>query len=227
MTLIICPLKKELTALKESLQEIDYSFKVKNSGRGNIFIDYNNKVALAIGGHGKVGFALGVVSAIQSLSQISAVICAGTAGGIEPEVRPLDVIVGKWTVEHDYKEKFEPRPAPRFAANLNLLEKLTIHDQGKFKNFKLFIGSIASGDEDIVDPKRARELWEQEKVHCVAWEGAGGARAAQQYQLPYIEIRGVSDVCNSDTQRHFMENLPQAMRHVGQVVDLLIETHSH
>jgi nucleoside phosphorylase len=55
---------------------------------------------------------------------------------------------------------------------------------------------IASGDEDIVTIERAAELHTQTGAVAVAWEGAGVARACLFSQIPYLEIRGITDTAD-------------------------------
>jgi adenosylhomocysteine nucleosidase len=76
---------------------------------------------------------------------------------------------------------------------------------------------VASGDEDIVDHKRARELHAQSGALCVAWEGAGGARATYFNRLPYLEIRAITDMADTPSLASFEANLERAMKSLAEV----------
>jgi adenosylhomocysteine nucleosidase len=87
-----------------------------------------------------------------------------------------------------------------------------------FTDFRLHFGPIASGDEDVVDATRRAEIYERTQALVVAWEGAGGARACRFSDVPYLEIRGVSDQAGPTAPRDFLANLPMVMAHVMRVV---------
>jgi len=73
-----------------------------------------------------------------------------------------------------------PKPLPRHDAESKQLERFmraAVSDE--LRSFQVHIGPIASGDEDIVDSVRAIEVRTATEALCVAWEGSGGARAAQ------------------------------------------------
>ena len=89
---------------------------------------------------------------------------------------------------------------------------------GKKLDFRVHFGIIASGDEDIVARTRAQQLKDQFGATAVAWEGAGGARACAFIGIPFIEIRGITDVANDDAPEDFNENLQTAMRNVAHVL---------
>jgi adenosylhomocysteine nucleosidase len=52
----------------------------------------------------------------------------------------------------------------------------------------------------------------------VAWEGAGGARAAAFSGVPFIEVRGITDTADHAASRDFAMNLPLAMANVARLL---------
>ena len=52
---------------------------------------------------------------------------------------------------------------------------------------------FASGDEDVIELERKKQIQRRTGALVVAWEGAGGARACQFSGIPFMEIRGVTD----------------------------------
>ena len=83
-----------------------------------------------------------------------------------------DIVLGTATVEHDYKERFNPRPLPWYDATPGVLSEFIQLAESTTFPFKVHFGVIASGDEDIVDPTRAVELRETTNALCGAWEGS-------------------------------------------------------
>jgi len=121
------------------------------------------------------------------------------------------------TLEHDYDNKFNLRPLPRFdgapsaVAGLKRVPSLP-------HPFKVHFGPLASGDEDIVDPERRRMLHQSTGALAVAWEGAGGARACAFSQVPFVEVRGVTDSANRHAPADFEANLELAMHNVATLI---------
>lgn len=60
------------------------------------------------------------------------------------------------------------------------------------------------------------EIQEKTKALALAWEGAGGARAASFNNKLYLEIRGITDVADNDAPIDFKENLKQSMENVAR-----------
>jgi adenosylhomocysteine nucleosidase len=55
----------------------------------------------------------------------------------------------------------------------------------------------------------------------VAWEGAGGARACCFTNVPYLELRAVTDLANEHSVRNYAESISQAMFNLGQVLNCI------
>ncbi len=215
MNLIVSPLKKEFKALVIGIHRLGFTFKESQTGRLP-FVEFTElNLVCSIGGHGKSQFALQTQHLISHFKNISRVICAGTGGSLLESVKPLDVVVGTKTIEHDYHEKFSVQPNPEF---LGCKKTLNLFSDKKGPSFRTHFGPIASGDEDIIDLMRAQTIHKKTGALIVAWEGAGGARAAAFHNLPYLEIRAASDSSNQNTAQDFNLNLPQAMDNIAQVI---------
>jgi nucleoside phosphorylase len=86
------------------------------------------------------------------------------------------------------------------------------------RNYEIHFGKIASGDEDIFERSGAEELHNHTNALAVAWEGAGGARATRFMGIPYLEIRGLTDVADNEAPVIFDENLKVIMPRIALVV---------
>jgi adenosylhomocysteine nucleosidase len=206
MVLILTPLKPELDGLREALGPPLKSEELK----GSPLLHYANDLALAVGGHGKVQFGVTASFLIHHL-QPRLVICAGAAGALVPWLKPLDVVAAERTVEHDFNLRFVQRPLPSFPGANQPLERLRSLEG-------LHVGPVASGDEDILDPERAREIHAKTGALVVAWEGAGGARACTFHRTPYLELRVVTDYCSADSGRDFKSHLQAGMARIGTII---------
>jgi adenosylhomocysteine nucleosidase len=86
--------------------------------------------------------------------------------------------------------------------------------------FQVHFGSIASGDEDVVDTARRQAIQEVTGALAVAWEGAGGARASQFNGLPFVEIRGITDSADSTAATDFESNLSLSLGNVAKLITM-------
>jgi nucleoside phosphorylase len=211
----LCPLKMELQGLVAGLRDLELPCETLAK---NQFWLPKHGLLLALGGHGKAEFASRASSHLAHLPNCERLYCLGTAGALTDELKPLDVVVASTTIEHDYYEKFDPsKNKPQFKGAIDELSFAKMAESLKNCEFKTWLAPIASGDEDIVTNKRAKEIANLGAI-AVAWEGAGGARAARNLNKEFVEIRGVSDDCDENTVSHFAENLPIAMKNLSTVL---------
>ena len=88
-------------------------------------------------------------------------------------------------------------------------------------SFDVHFGPVASGDEAIAGAERAKEVHNLTGALAVAWEGAGGARAAAFSGVPFLEVRGISDGAGENATNEFLQNIPLAVSNVALVLDEL------
>ena len=173
---------------------------------------------LAVAGNGKAQFAVQAQHLIDHCPEATLLICAGAAGRLVDVLDPGDVVVGTVTIEHDYKERFLPEPLPSYEADAEaLLDIRHLISHGPFP-FRVTFGRIASGDEDVVHPRRAAQIRAATNAVCVAWEGSGGARAARFSGIGFLEIRAITDAADEHAAPSFWQNLPGAMPHVAELL---------
>jgi adenosylhomocysteine nucleosidase len=172
---------------------------------------------LATGGNGKAQYGIQAQYLIDRSAGIDLLICAGAAGRLSDAIQIADIVVGAATIEHDYKERFSPRPLPLYEASPEVLKEFTQLASSTTFPFHVHVGLIASGDEDIVDPIRATEVRAETNALCVAWEGSGGARAARMNGIEFLEIRAITDAADNDAAKAFHDNVSQVMFNVVEL----------
>lgn len=215
--LILCPLKLELNYLLNAFSRDSIHFEQNSLSNVNVYKNNLQNLILAKGGHGKVQFGLQTQRLLHLIPSTTHVLCVGAAGGLAENLKTGDLVIGETTIEHDYLEKFNPNSnPPTFKAHSDLLEKVANFSPPK--SFKVHVGTIASGDEDIVDAKRADELKEKTQALAVAWEGAGGARACKLHSIPFLEIRGITDNARDNVADAFTKNLNPCMQNIAQLI---------
>ena len=210
MVLALTPLAIEQTALCASLGRPERVIEM-----GGLTVScFANDVVTAVGGHGKVEFALTTQMLTAALSP-SLIVCAGGCGALVPYLELLDVVVAESTVEHDIRLHYVKRPPPSFAGSSMHLAAL------RGASLDIRFGTVASGDEDVVDPSRASAIRDLTGAIAVAWEGAGGARAAQFCEVPFLEVRCVVDTADGNAAADFHANIREGMAKVAEIIKFL------
>ncbi len=215
--LLVTPLQKEMDAFLRGCAARGHESTQTSIGRLPVAQVDSLHLTVALGGNGKVQFAVQTQHLLDSGNNWHAVICAGTCGALAADVSVSDVVIGTETIEHDYYNRFNEHPTPSFAGDPDMLAALRAMPTDDY-SFNLLFGPIASGDDDIVDPARSEELQRNTGALVVAWEGAGGARAFAFSQLPYLEIRAATDTADPNAPTDFYMNVPTAMDHIAEIV---------
>jgi len=216
-TLITVPQVNELDLILEAFHAAGFPPRSSTIGRLECHLIDVLALLFTVGGHGKTQHAVQTQHLIEQKPTIQAVICAGAAGSLSPDLKLGDVVVGLSTVEHDYKLRFVQRPLPRHAADQRLADEFRLVVGQIGSRFRMLFGEIASGDEDVVDRARAEELRKATGALCVAWEGAGAARAARFSRLPFLELRAITDNADHSAPGDFRTNLKMSMPNLAQV----------
>ena len=211
--IIITPLQKEYDNLLHSLTTLGLKSLEDKVGKLDVHRFPALNITLARGGHGKTQFGI-QTQYLFDHALFDLVICAGAAGALAPKVKVGDLIVATTTVEHDYNNKFVPRPKPRFKGDAESIKQLKALKM-KDADFKVHFGVMAGGDEDVIDMERGKELHKKHKALAVAWEGVGGARACAFNAVPYLELRGATDTANHEAPVVFYINLKIVMRNIA------------
>ena len=214
--LVVTPLPEEYNDLYNSLSALHLKPHPEKIGRLDVHCFPEINVTLARGGHGKTQFGIQTQHLLDHAS-FDLVICAGAAGALAPEVTVGDVIVATSTLEHDFNNRFSPRPKPQFAGDAKSIQQLKALDLSGAK-FRVHFGIMAGGDEDVIEVTRGAELRELHQAVAVAWEGVGGARAAAFSEAPYLEIRGATDTANHEAPVVFDLNLKIVMKNIAYLL---------
>ena len=222
-TLVIAPIPQEFEALARAFQQRWGSPERREVGRSDVHEYRAADVTLAEGGFGKVQFAVTTRHLLDHLPGVNLVVCAGVAGTLTDSVRLGDVVVGTATVEHDFYSVVLRGVPPQFDGSGEHLAELVQNVEAEQYSFRVHFAPIASGDQSIADTKRKAEVHARTDALAVAFEGAGGARAAAFSDVPYVEVRGISDMADEGFVDEFEANLPTAAGNVASVVAWLAE----
>jgi adenosylhomocysteine nucleosidase len=215
--LIVTPLPKELEFFLQPCLQRGLHAEHTALGRLPIVQLPDLGLTLVRGGAGKAQFAVHTQHLLDQRADWDLVVCAGAAGALAEGVAVGDVVVATTTVEHDYRNRFTVRPPPRFegaAAALGDLRRAAPAGA----TFGVHFGTVASGDEDVIEDERKAAIFAATGALAVAWEGAGGARACAFSGVPYLEVRGVTDGADHTAPADFEANLGLAMGNVAELI---------
>ncbi|KAA3661341.1 MAG: acyltransferase [Chloroflexi bacterium] len=211
--LVIIPTQKEYDYFLASAKSEIHQFEQCSIGKVPVVRFPNIDIVVSCGGLGKVQFAIHTQYLIDQNPEWEFVICAGAAGALVDNLNIGDIVVATETVEHDIYNRFGPPLLPKFRGDETAVTHLK--SLPLLNSFQIHFGPIASGDEDVIDIKRKNEIQKLTNGLAVAWEGAGGARACVFNDVPFIEMRGISDGADSTASSDFENNLESVINNIA------------
>jgi adenosylhomocysteine nucleosidase len=215
--LVVTPQREELAPLIEGVRGRGHEIRALSVGRIDTLLVSSLRALFAVAGHGKTQLGLQTQHLIDNCPGLDTVVCAGAAGALAEDVRAGDIVVSTATIEHDYRLRFVKAALPRWETDEETLVALRAA-AGWLRDLPVRFGPVASGDEDVIERARAAELARTTGALCVAWEGAGGARAARFNELRFVEIRGITDAANVFARVSYRMNLKPVMSRIGQLI---------
>lgn len=192
----------------------------------------NKKVIVVKCGIGKVNAARTTQILINNF-KISKIINIGAAGGINPDLKIQDIVIGEKLVQYDFDisasgdyEKGEIQGVGKFIRSdyeLIYLCKKVLENRVQ-NNVNIVIGTIATADIFCSDPEVARKAREEFGAECVEMEGAAIAQVCYLDKIPFLVIRGISDTPNGHNEMDYYTYCHIAAKHVAEFLqDLLWE----
>jgi adenosylhomocysteine nucleosidase len=196
----------------------------------------STKVILGKTNAGKVNAALLTALAIDRYSP-SAVIFTGTAGALDPALKPGDVIIGTAIGYHDFGTAttggfirratnnpvtgganpafFTPDDGLMSAAR-RLAPMMTLTPvPGTTRVPVVREGIIVTGDAFVANPAQRDEIWRSLKASAVEMEGGAVAQVCTQLGVPFIVIRSITDSADGGTIDDYRTNLDAASRNAA------------
>ncbi len=218
----LIPTAGEYEAFVSAMESLGHRAEPVSVGRMACLSYWDGRLIAALGGLGKVDFAVRTLHLIEQGPPLDGVVCLGTCGALSPALAIGDVVVATETVEHDFNRKLTEGPIPRFESDPALLAAFRDSESSLPDGVSVAYGVIASGDEGIDSSARARELMDRTGGIVAAWEGAGGAKACDFAGVPYIEVRCVSDLADEDAMTDYVENTPPAMGNLARLISNVV-----
>ena len=221
---IIAAMKEEMQEIKKIMQEIE-EIKIKELifFRGKI---NNNNVILVEAGIGKVNAAR-VTQLMIDKFEIQRIINVGSAGSANNELKIGDIVIGKRLVQHDFDITAFGHPKG-FITNIGQYvesdsELISKMEQTILKlsqnEFKIKIGTIASGDIFCTEPKMKEKIRTKFNADAIEMEGAAIAQVCKLNEIPFIVIRSISDNPNGKNEITFDQFLEKASKRCAEIIN--------
>lgn len=196
-------------------------------------------VVIALTGIGKVNAAMTTTLMLQKFKP-SEVLFTGIAGGLNPELQPGDIVIGRETAHHDFGYITFQKQATRqtrnpitgefnpvyFKADSTLLAKTLaaaslidfVSASENSRPPKVVLGRIVTGDVFVSSEEKVQQLLTDFEADATEMEGAAVAQICWQQQVPCIVIRSLSDKANSNARSDMLNFLSVAARNSAALV---------
>ena len=190
------------------------------------------KVIVVKCGVGKVNAARTTQILIDNF-KINKIINIGAAGGINPELKIQDIVIGEKIVQYDFDttgagdyEKGEIQGIGKFIRSdyelINICKKVL--EKRVDNSINVVIGTIATADIFCSDPETAKKVRKEFGAECVEMEGAAIAQVCYLDKIPFLVIRGISDTPNGNNEMDYYTYCHIAAKHAAEFLqDLLWE----
>lgn len=221
---IIAAMEEEMREIKLRMTEIiEQKIHELTFFKGKI---YNTKVVLVQCGVGKVNAARVTQMLIDEFN-VGAVINVGAAGAANDELDIGDIVIGDKLVQHDFditafghEKGYITKFGVFVESDKKLIEKMkqTI-ETVSHNEFKIKIGTIASGDIFCTEQKMKDKIREKFNAEAIEMEGAAVAQVCRLNDIPFIIIRSISDSPNGNNNLTFVEFLELASKRCADILE--------
>lgn len=241
ITAILGPMAIEVKLLEEQLT--DKKPKMIQEMR---FVEgrlKGKKVVLAQCGVGKVNAAMGTTLLLEHFRP-TRVLMTGVAGGVNPELRPGDIVIGTKTTHHDYGAQtpkglhVEPTRNPLtqelnpvyFPSEATLVEAARQAMASVTAELKrggtaptIKTGVIVTGDSFVASTSAKQQLRRDHQADATEMEGAAAAQICWQRHVPFLLIRSLSDNADEKADADYEKFTKSSAEHSALLILAILE----
>ena len=201
-----------ISAISEELRYFNLSKNpIQKIGKRKFYKGAYDKHELILvqSGLGKVNAAVVSTLLIENF-ECEFLLFSGIAGGIDPEIEIGEIIIGYSLIQYDYgtlKNRemlpFRPGSIPTGESKNEIEYRLAPKIKRKIKaslpNVRL--GKILTGDVYLQCEETQKELFEKYRAQAIDMEGAAVAQVAEQFGIPTVVVRCMSDLAGAGSQK--------------------------
>lgn len=217
--------------------------------RGHVFRVGNlngRKVVVGRSGTGKVNAAIITTLLIGEFNP-SAILFSGTAGAIDPDLHPGDVVIGATVAQHDVGLQMsdgirrrgmrnaltgdlDPLLVPAPEALLTVARRSTqglslppVRTPGGVdRTPRIVEGVIVTGDVFLADAAHQRALRDTLGATAVEMEGAAVVQACRQFGVSCLVVRSITDRADGQAQDSYKQFITMASENAATLVAAII-----
>lgn len=225
--IVLVAMEEEARPFLERASDIGEAVAVGGSLHRDVVID-GTALLLVQSGIGFVNAAGAATSAILRAEliggRVGAVVSAGTAGGLGPGLRVGDVAVGAEYVNLDadarvfgYRIGQVPGMPASYAGDAQLHARALV-GATKRATWSVHSGLFASSDSFMTPEKFARIEHDFPGITATDMESIAIAQTCHVHGVPFVSIRGISDLAGPQGAGEFDSNAPAAAERSAEVV---------
>jgi len=219
-----------IAAMQEEMQEIENIMEEKifekiyelNFIKGKI---NNTEVVLVEAGVGKVNAARTTQILIDNFD-VNYIINVGSAASANDELDIGDIVIGNKLVQHDFDITAFGHPKGyisnigQFVESDKLLIKKMEETISNLQDidFKIKIGTIASGDIFCTELKMKEKIRSKFDADAIEMEGAAISQICKLDNIPFLIIRSISDKPNGNNHITFDQFLEKASKRCAIII---------
>ena len=211
---IIAAMDVELEAIKNIVQDEKKVVIAKHTFYEGSIGD--KKIVFVDSGVGKVNAAL-ITQAMIDHFKVDAVINTGIAGGLDPSLKHMSVVLGECLSYHDFDHDLMKRFYP-YKDSFSGDERLLSLMEDVFSERDLRRGNIITGDQFISSKEKQLQLREDFQGTCVEMEGAAIAHVCDANDIPFLGVRSISDFADDDGEEDYEKFERRAAVLAGEIV---------
>lgn len=215
---IMCATARELAPLTKKMESPHTErFLMREYHCGRL---YGLDVVAVMGGVGKVNATITAQELIGRFG-VEKLFFTGVAGGLSPELRIGDVVIGESLLNHDipYELINNEDQFPGMPKEFSSDPQLTALCRGLSSNLRF--GRIITGDAFITGAQRDSLI---QRFHplCVDMESAAVAQVCWFFQVPLLIIRSLSDNADDEAEGVYEENIAASSLGAIQVLEQVL-----
>ena len=227
---IIGAMDSEITNFKgmiENIEEIEIADITYYKG-----VLCGKNIVLLKSGIGKVNAAIATTIAIERFN-VEKIIFTGVAGSCNPNYDISDIVISKDLIEHDFDTSaldgdeitvlVKNYDRNYYPADSKLIDIAKKSADKVIKENKVYIDTIATGDQFIGDNEKVKYIHNKFKAGAIEMEGAAVAHTALMYKVPFVVIRSLSDKADSDAYVDFPKFVIKSAENSIKIVIEMLE----